>query len=156
IRRHADHRHDGDQHGTEGGAQDTRRGGELTTARPLCWAKRLIYALYPIADLGHLALLCRPDRPRRCLADAMNRPWWRISLEMRHQRFYYFIQQGKTSALVVYVAAPENQDWAVVNSIRSPISKLNIAPYGKHCVAQDRLQQPASRASSIADKQSTF
>ncbi len=82
------------------------------------WATWLFYVV--LVDLGD------------AVADAMNLPFERISLEMLHRGFYHFIQafnQGKASDLVAYFAAPENQDLAIVKPIRKPIPKLNIAPY---------------------------
>ena len=82
------------------------------------WATWLFYVV--LVDLGD------------AVADAMNLPFERISLEMLHRGFYHFIQafnKGKASDLVAYFAAPENQDLGVVKTIRAPIPKLDISPY---------------------------
>ena len=82
------------------------------------WATWLFYVV--LVDLGD------------SVADAMNLPFERISLEMLHRGFYHFIQafnKGKASDLVAYFAAPENQDLGVVKTIRAPIPKLDISPY---------------------------
>ena len=82
------------------------------------WATWLFYVV--LVDLGD------------SVADAMNLPFERISLEMLHRGFYHFIQafnKGMASDLVAYFAAPENQDLGVVKTIRAPIPKLDISPY---------------------------
>jgi len=82
------------------------------------WATWLFYVV--LVDLGD------------AVADAMNLPFERISLEMLHRGFYHFIQafnRGKASDPVAYFAAPENQDLGVVKSIRKPFRILDIAPF---------------------------
>jgi len=82
------------------------------------WATWLFYVV--LVDLGD------------SVADAMNLPFERISLEMLHRGFYHFIQafnKGTASDLVAYFAAPENHDLGVVKTIRAPIPKLDISPY---------------------------
>jgi hypothetical protein len=82
------------------------------------WATWLFYVV--LVDLGD------------SVADAMNLPFERISLEMLHRGFYHFIQafnKGMASDLVAYFAAPENHDLGVVKTIRAPIPKLDISPY---------------------------
>ena len=82
------------------------------------WSTWLFYVI--LVDLGD------------AVADAMNLPFERISLEMLHRGFYHFIQafnKGNASDPVAYFAAPENQDLGVVKSIRKPILKLNLEPF---------------------------
>ena len=82
------------------------------------WATWLFYGV--LVDLGD------------AVADAMNLPFERISLEMLHRGFYHFIQaynKGKASDPVAYFAAPENQDLDIVKRIRKPSLKLDLAPY---------------------------
>jgi hypothetical protein len=82
------------------------------------WATWLFYVV--LVDLGD------------AVADAMNLPFERISLEMLHRGFYHFIQafnKGKASDPVAYFAAPENQDLGIVKQIRKPFLKLDLAPY---------------------------
>ena len=82
------------------------------------WATWLFYVV--LVDLGD------------SVADAMNLPFERISLEMLHRGFYHFIQafnKGMASDLVAYFAAPENHDLGVVKTIRAPVPKLDISPY---------------------------
>jgi len=82
------------------------------------WATWLFYAV--LVDLGD------------AVADEMNLPFDRISLEMLYRGLYHFIQafcKGKASDPVAYFAAPENQDLGVVKRIRKRIPRLNIAPY---------------------------
>ena len=82
------------------------------------WATWLFYVV--LVDLGD------------AVADAMNLPFERISLEMLHRGLYHFIQacnKGKASDPVAYFAAPENQDLGVVKRIRKPIPRLNISPF---------------------------
>lgn len=82
------------------------------------WATWLFYVV--LVDLGD------------AVADAMNLPFERISLEMLHRGFYHFIQafnKGKASDPVAYFAALENQDLGVIKSIRKPFRILDIAPF---------------------------
>ena len=82
------------------------------------WATWLFYGV--LVDLGD------------AVADEMNLPFERISLEMLHRGFYHFIQaynKGKASDPVAYFAAPENQDLDIVKRIRKPFLKLDLAPY---------------------------
>jgi hypothetical protein len=82
------------------------------------WATWLFYVV--LVDLGDT------------VADEMNLPFERISLEMLHRGFYHFIQaynKGKASDPVAYFAAPQNQDLDIVKRLRKPILKLDLAPY---------------------------
>mgnify|MGYP001814705333 CR=1 FL=1 len=82
------------------------------------WATWLFYVV--LVDLGD------------AVADAMNLPFERISLEMLHRGFYHFIQafnNGKASDPVAYFAAPENQDLGIIKTLRKPILELNLDPY---------------------------
>jgi len=82
------------------------------------WATWLFYTV--LVDLGD------------AVADAMNVPFERISLEMLHRAFYHFIQafnKGKASDLVAYFAAPENRDLAIVKPIRKVLPRLNLDPF---------------------------
>jgi IS4 transposase len=82
------------------------------------WATWLFYAL--LVDLGD------------AVADALSLPFDRISLEMLFRSLYHFIQaahQGKASDPVAYLTAPENQDLDVVKRIRTPVPRLDLAPY---------------------------
>lgn len=66
------------------------------------------------------------------VADAMNLPFERISLEMLHRGFYHFIQafnNGTASDPVAYFAAPENQDLGIVKAVRKPFHKLTLEPF---------------------------
>jgi hypothetical protein len=82
------------------------------------WATWLFYVV--LVDLGD------------AVADEMNLPFERISLEMLHRGFYHFIQaynKGKASDPIAYFAAPQNQDLDIVKRLRKPILKLDLAPY---------------------------
>ena len=82
------------------------------------WATWLFYVV--LVDLGD------------AVADAMNLPFERISLEMLHRGFYHVIQafnMGKASDLIAHFAAPENQNLGIAKSFRKPIPKLNLAPF---------------------------
>lgn len=92
--------------------------GSLNGIQLQIWATWLFYVV--LVDLGD------------AVADAMNLPFERISLEMLHRSFYHFIQafnKGQASDPIAYFAAPENQDLGIVKPLRKPILKLNLAPY---------------------------
>lgn len=92
--------------------------GSLNGIQLQIWATWLFYVV--LVDLGD------------AVADAMNLPFERISLEMLHRGFYHFIQafnKGKASDPIAYFAAPENQDLGIVKPLRKPILKLNLDPY---------------------------
>ena len=66
------------------------------------------------------------------VADEINLPFERISLEMLYRGFYHFIQaynKGNASDPVAYFAAPQNQDLDIVKRLRKPFLKLELAPY---------------------------
>ena len=92
--------------------------GSINGIQLQIWATWLFYVV--LVDLGD------------AVADAMNLPFERISLEMLHRGLYHFIQAfntGKASDPVAYFTAPENQDLDVVKRIRKPIPRLNLAPF---------------------------
>ena len=66
------------------------------------------------------------------VAEALNLPFERISLEMLYRGFYHFSQaqaKGLASDPVRYFAAVENHDLGVVKVLRKPPVKLNLAPF---------------------------
>jgi hypothetical protein len=92
--------------------------GSLNGIQLQIWATWLFYVV--LVDLGD------------AVADAMNLPFERISLEMLHRGFYHFIQafnKGQASDPIAYFAAPENQDLGIVKILRKPILNLNLDPY---------------------------
>lgn len=92
--------------------------GSLNGIQLQIWATWLFYVV--LVDLGD------------AVADAMNLPFERISLEMLHRSFYHFIQafnRGQASDPIAYFAAPENQDLGIVKPLRKPILNLNLDPY---------------------------
>lgn len=92
--------------------------GSINGIQLQIWATWLFYVV--LVDLGD------------AVAEAMNLPFERISLEMLYRGFYHFIQafnKDKASDPVAYFAAPENQDLGIVKRIRKPILRLNLEPY---------------------------
>lgn len=66
------------------------------------------------------------------VAEALNLPFERISLEMLFRGLYHFTQahaKGFASDPVQYFAAPVNQDLGVVKVLRKPPVPLNFAPF---------------------------
>lgn len=81
------------------------------------WATWLFYAI--LVDLGD------------AVADEMSLPFDRISLEMLFRGLYHFtraVEKGKATDPIVYFAAPENQDLAVVKRVRKKIPILDLSP----------------------------
>ena len=92
--------------------------GSLNGIKLQLWATWLFYAV--LLDLGD------------AVADALKVPTERISLEMLFRGIYHFSQayaKGLASDLVAYFAAPQNQDLAVVKTIRKPVLRLDLSPY---------------------------
>ncbi len=92
--------------------------GSINGIQLQIWATWLFYAV--LVDLGD------------AVADAMNLPFDRISLEMLFRGLYHFIQafnKGKASDPVSYFAAPENQDLGIIKRIRKRLLPLDLSPY---------------------------
>jgi len=92
--------------------------GSVNGIKLQLWATWLFYTV--LLDLGD------------AVADALQLPIERISLEMLFRGLYHFSQayaKGQASDLVAYFAAPQNQDLGVVKTVRKPILRLDISPY---------------------------
>ena len=82
------------------------------------WATWLFYAI--LVDLGD------------AVADEVGLPFDRISLEMLYRGLYHFtiaFHKGQAADPVIYFAAPENQDLAVIKRLRKPKLPLDLSPY---------------------------
>lgn len=82
------------------------------------WATWLFYAI--LVDLGD------------AVADEVGLPFDRISLEMLYRGLYHFTNayhKGRASDPVLYFAAPENQDLAVIKRLRKPHLRLDLSPF---------------------------
>ena len=92
--------------------------GSLNGVKLQIWATWLFYAV--LMDLGD------------AIADELELPVDRISLEMIYRGLYHFSvahQKGLTDDPIKYFAAPENQDLGIVKSIRKLSTRLIIAPF---------------------------
>jgi len=66
------------------------------------------------------------------VADALQVPCDRISLEMLYRGLYHFtraVERGKATDVVTYFAAPENRDLGVLKVVRKPPPKLDLSPF---------------------------
>ena len=82
------------------------------------WGTWLFYAI--LVDLGD------------AVADELELPFDRISLEMTYRGLYHFsvaYQKGLTSDPVQYFADPKNQDLGIVKRQRKPRVRLIISPF---------------------------
>ena len=82
------------------------------------WATWLMYAVS--VDLSD------------AVADAVQLPLERISMEMVWRGFYHFnhaYKTGQATDPVAYLAAPENRDLSVLKSVRKPPRNLDFRPY---------------------------
>lgn len=92
--------------------------GSVNGVKLQIWATWLFFAV--LVDLGD------------AVADELELPFERISLEMLYRGLYHFgvaRQQGKASEPVAYFAAAENQDLGVVKVLRKPLARLDLSPF---------------------------
>ncbi len=92
--------------------------GSLNGIKLQIWATWLMYAV--LVDLSD------------AVAEAVQLPFERISMEMVWRGLYHFNQaynRGLATDPVAYLAAPENRDLAVIKPIRKPPKKLDLSPY---------------------------
>jgi hypothetical protein len=92
--------------------------GSLNGIKLQIWATWLMYAV--LVDLSD------------AVADAVQLPLERISLEMVWRGLYHFnhaYNTGHATDPVAYLAAPENRDLGVIKTIRKPPKKLDFTPY---------------------------
>ena len=92
--------------------------GSINGIKLQIWATWLFYGV--LMDLGD------------AVADELNLPVDRISLEMIYRGLYHFSvarQKGLTDNPIQYFAAKENRDLGIVKSIRKPHVRLIIAPF---------------------------
>ncbi len=92
--------------------------GSLNGIKLQIWATWLRYAV--LVDLSD------------AVADAVQLPFERISMEMVWRGLYHFnhaYDNGQANDPVVYLAAPENRDLAVVKVVRKPPKLLDMRPY---------------------------
>ncbi len=108
--------------------------GSLNGIKLQIWATWLFYAI--LMDLGD------------AIADELELPVDRISLEMIYRGLYHFSvahQKGLTDDPIKYFAAPENQDLGIVKSIRKSPVRLIIAPFPERQKnSQDFFFSPSS------------
>jgi hypothetical protein len=92
--------------------------GSLNGIQLQIWATWLMYAV--LVDLSD------------ALAEAVQLPLERISMEMLWRGLYYFndaYQNGKAVDPVTYFAAPENRDLGVIKVQRKPPKELDFRPF---------------------------
>lgn len=92
--------------------------GSLNGIKLQIWATWLMYAV--LVDLSD------------AVADAVQLPLERISMEMVWRGLYHFnhaYKTGQATEPVAYLAAPENRDLGVVKTVRKPLKKLDFNPY---------------------------
>lgn len=92
--------------------------GSLNGVHLQVWATWLFYAL--LVDLGD------------AVADRLNVPFERLSLEMLFRGLYHFsvaFDKGLASDVVDYFAHPDNQDLGILKRPRKPPSQIDLAPF---------------------------
>jgi len=92
--------------------------GSLNGIQLQVWATWLFYVV--LLDLAD------------AVADQLNLPFERISMEMLYRSLYHFTRardQGKASDIVSYVSAAENRDLGVVKMERKKVPKLDLSPF---------------------------
>ena len=92
--------------------------GSLNGIKLQIWATWLMYAV--LVDLSD------------AVADAVQLPFERISMEMVWRGLYHFnhaYHTGQAKDPVAYLAAAENRDLAVVKAVRKPPKLLDMRPY---------------------------
>lgn len=92
--------------------------GSLNGIKLQIWATWLMYAV--LVDLSD------------AVADAVQLPLERISMEMVWRGLYHFNHAHKTGQAtdpIAYLAAPENCDLSAIKTIRKPPKKLDFRPY---------------------------
>lgn len=94
--------------------------GSINGIKLQIWGTWLFFAV--LVDLGD------------AVADELDLPFERISLEMLYRGLYHFgvaRSEGLASEPVAYFAAEENQDLNVVKTLRKPLAKLDLRPFPK-------------------------
>lgn len=102
--------------------------GSINGIKLQLWATWLFFAV--LVDLGD------------AVADELEVPFERISLEMLYRGLYHFgvaRQKGKASEPVAYFAAAENQDLGVVKVIRKPLARLDLSPFPRDSLTSAAL-----------------
>ncbi len=92
--------------------------GSLNGIKLQLCATWLFYAV--LVDLGD------------AIANELAVPFERLSLEMLYRGLYHFsvaYNKDLTTDPVSYFAVPENQDLAIVKTLRKPPSELDLSPY---------------------------
>ena len=92
--------------------------GSINGVQLQVWATWLFYAI--LVDLGD------------AVADRLNVPFERISLEMLLRGLYHFsvaFDKGLASDVVDYFAHPDNQDLGVLKRPRKPPALINLSPF---------------------------
>jgi hypothetical protein len=92
--------------------------GSINGVKLQVWSTWLFYAV--LVDLGD------------ALAQELELPFDRISLEMVYRGLYHFsvaYDKGKATDPVKYFVSPENQDLGVVKTIRKPMPKIDLSPF---------------------------